>query len=123
MPVYKNPKPIHFTADKPVEKHFHDHDETWLITRGRAQAFMIDRSGRRSEFILEAGDIWMIEVGIEHGCDPVGPDGVDIFPLPGTIPEGSHTPGHYYMEQENYMPTLIVNKRPIDRYKSEPRNA
>jgi len=65
--------------------------------------------------VLNAGDIWMIEAGIEHGCDPIDPE-VLIFPFAGTIPEGSHAPGHYYMEKENYMPTLKVVKTPIERY-------
>jgi len=116
MPVYKNPSAIHFTVDAPVEKHFHDHDETWIITGGKARAFMVDREGRESTFDLEEGDIWMVEAGIEHGCDPIEAGGVHIFPFPGTIPEGSHEPGHYYMEKERYMPTMVVKKGPVDRY-------
>jgi hypothetical protein len=115
MPVFKKPQPIRFTVDAPVEMHFHDHDETWIIMGGRAKAFMVDRDGERSEFDLEEGDIWMVEAGIEHGCDPVDNEGVDIFPFPGTIPEGSHEPGHYYMEREGYMPTMVVRKDPIER--------
>ena len=118
MPVYKNPKPYRHTEQNPVEKHFHDHDETWIIMGGRAKAFMVDRDGRHSEFVLEEGDVWMIEAGVEHGCQPIGE--VLIFPFPGTIPEGSHRPGHYYMEKEGYMPTLYVRKDPIDRYKKTP---
>ena len=115
MVVYKNARPNKHTAQMPVEKHFHDHDETWVIMGGKARAFMVDRAGRRSEFILEKGDIWMVEAGVEHGCDPI--DEVLIFPFSGTIPEGSHKPGHYYMEKEGYMPTLVVRKDPSDRYK------
>jgi len=115
MAIYKRPKPIHFPPDTPVEKHFHDHDETWIILGGRCRAFMIDRSGERSEFLLEAGDVWMIEAGVEHGCEPLD-DGVDIFPFPGTIPDGSHQPGHYDMERERYLPTLRLEKTPLDRY-------
>lgn len=115
MPVYRNPKPIHFTPKNPVEKHFHDHDETWIITAGRARALMVDRDGKREEFDLAAGDIWMVEAGVEHGCDPYE-EGVDIFPFPGTIPRGSHKPGHYYLEKEGYLPTLVVEKQPLDRY-------
>ena len=44
---------------------------------------------------------------------------VRIFPFPGTIPEGSHEPGHYYMEKEGYLPTMNVAKTPIDRYKKD----
>ncbi len=116
MPVYKQPQAIHFTPENPVEKHFHDHDETWVVAGGRCKAFMIDHAGNHEEFVLEAGDIWMVEAGVEHGCEPAE-GGVDIFPFPGTIPEGSHAPGHYYMEQEQYMPTLTVTKTPLDRYK------
>ena len=83
---------------------------------GKAKAYMVDREGNKSEFMLEQGDVWMVEAGIEHGCDPIGDEGVLIFPFPGTLPEGSHEPGHYYMEEEHYMPTLKVEKNPIDRY-------
>lgn len=122
MPVYRNQKSIQFTPDNPVEKHFHDYDETWIITDGQAKAFMIDRNGQRSEFMLEKGDIWMIEAGVEHGCDPLG-KGVLIFPFPGTIPEGSDQLGHCYMEKEHYMPTLYVKKTTIDRYRKEETDA
>jgi len=114
LTLYKNPKPLRFTSRNPVEKHFHDHDETWFIMGGRAIGFMVDRSGEYSEFLLEEGDIWMVEAGVEHGCRPM--DEVLIFPLAGTIPEGSHKPGHYHMEEERYMPTLKVVKKPCDRY-------
>ena len=117
MPLFKNPEPIHFTKDTPVEMHFHDHDETWVVVAGKAQAHRVDRDGERSEFLIQAGDIWMVEAGVEHGCDPIDDEGCDIFPFHGTIPEGSHTPGHYYMDKEHYMPTLHVTKTPIDRYK------
>ena len=115
MPFFKQPKGFRFTKQLPVEKHFHDHDETWVVQEGRAEAFMIDRDGNRKEFPIEKGDIWMVEAGIEHGCTP-GEDGVVIFPFSGTIPEGSHSPGHYYMEKEKYMPTLKVEKKPLNRY-------
>ncbi|MDP7447728.1 MAG: cupin domain-containing protein, partial [Candidatus Latescibacteria bacterium] len=100
----------------PVEKHFHDHDETWIVTRGKCTAFMVDLEGVESEFPLEAGDVWMVEAGVEHGCDPLD-GGVWIFPLNGSLPEGSHKPGHYYMEQENYLPRLTVEKVATDRYR------
>lgn len=116
MPVYKQPKGHRFTKDTPVEMHFHDEDETWIIQDGSCTAFMVDREGNREEFELEAGDIWMVEAGIEHGCNP-HEEGCVIFPFLGTIPEGSHKPGHYYMDKEHYMPTLVVKKTPIDRYK------
>jgi hypothetical protein len=119
MALYKQPKPIPRTPPSPIEKHFHDHDETWVIMGGRAQAFMVDREGEYREFELEKGDIWMIEAGVEHGYNEPTADFLN-FPFPGSMPEGSHTPGHYYMEEEGYMPTLRVTKTPIDRYtKSE----
>jgi hypothetical protein len=112
MAVYKNPQPLRFT--EPVELHFHDHDETWFIMGGRAKAQMVDRDGTRSEFVLEKGDIWMVEAGVEHGCVPE--DEILIFPVSGTRPVGSHAPGHYSMEKERYMPTLRVTKEPCNRY-------
>ncbi len=122
MPVYRKPKPHRWEPGSEVEKHFHDHDETWVIMGGSAKAFMVDRDGQRSEFILEEGDIWMVEAGVEHGCEALE-NGVAIFPVPGTFPEGSHEWGHYYMEKEGYMPTLCVKKTPIDRYRDEGKDA
>ena len=115
MPLFKQPRGFNFTKEHPVEKHFHDHDETWIVTGGSAKAFMVDREGNSQEFMIEKGDIWMVEAGIEHGCEP-GEEGCIIFPFAGTIPQNSHKPGHYYMEKENYMPTLCVEKKPLDRY-------
>jgi len=122
MPVYRQPEPFHFTPENPVEKHFHDHDETWVVTKGKCTAFMIDLNGEYSEFPLEAGDIWMVETGVEHGCNPAE-EGVWIFPFPGTIPEGSHEPGHYYVDREHYLPSLKVVKTPTDRYLKEKGDA
>lgn len=116
MAIYKNPKPNFHPCGEQVEKHFHDHDETWFIMDGRAKAYMVDREGQYHEFILEKGDVWMIEAGVEHGCEALE-EGVAIFPFPGTIPEGSHRYGHYYMENEGYIPTLKVDKTPTDRYR------
>jgi len=109
MPVFKQPQPISFTPEHPVEMHFHDSDETWIIMGGRAMAHSVDREGQGQSFELSAGDIWMVEAGVEHGCDPIG-GSVLIFPFFGTIPEGSHKPGHYYVEKEGYLPTLVVRK-------------
>ena len=114
MPVYKNPKPYSFTPESPVEMHFHDSDETWVIMSGKCLAHSVDRDGKHEDFMLEEGDIWMVEAGIEHGCDPIDGE-VLIFPFMGTLPEGSHKPGHYYFEKEKYMPTLIVKKEPLER--------
>ena len=122
MAIYRKPQPHRFMPDAPVEKHFHDHDETWVIMGGKAKAVMIDRDGAYSEFILEQGDIWMVEAGVEHGCQPLE-DGVLIFPVPGTFPEGSHKWGHYYMDKEHYMPTLCVKKTPLCRYRGEGASA
>ena len=36
MPVYKKPEPIKFTPESPVEMHFHDSDETWIMMGGKA---------------------------------------------------------------------------------------
>ena len=115
MPVFKKPDPLKFTVDTPVEKHYHDHDETWVITHGRVAAYMVDTDGSRQEFELEEGDIWMIETGVEHGCEILTGE-AGIFPFAGTIPDGSHEPGHYYMEDDGYIPSLIVVKIPTDRY-------
>ncbi len=123
MTVYKQPKSYHFAPDAPVEKHFHDYDETWVVTKGRCLAFMVDQDGRREEFVLEAGDIWMVEAGVEHGFDSLGDKGVDIFPFPGSLPEGCHDPGHYYMEKEGYIPRLTVEKTPTDRYEKDTSHA
>ena len=51
------------------EKHFHDHDETWMILSGRGTGFWIDHGGKREEFALEAGDVWMLPAGYEHGSE------------------------------------------------------
>ena len=114
MPLYRKPEPIRFTPEHPVAMHFHDSDETWLVMRGKALAHMVDREGNRKDFEIEEGDVWMVEAGVEHGCDPVT-DEVLIFPFMGTIPEGSHPPGHYYFETERYMPTLVLRKDPLPR--------
>lgn len=118
MPVYRQPKGYTFTPEKSVEKHFHDHDETWIVLSGRLKAFMIDRDGTTDEFELTAGDVWMIEAGVEHGCKILSDEAV-IFPFPGTLPEGCHPPAHYDMEKEGYMPTLKLVKEPLDRYAKE----
>ncbi len=114
MPVYRKPQGHLFTPDTPVEMHFHDEDETWIIQSGSCRARMVDREEREEIFTLETGDIWMVEAGVMHGCKPLG-EGCRIFPFFGTIPEGSHAPGHYYMHRECYMPTLTVRKDPVDR--------
>ena len=104
-----------FTPDRPVEKHFHDHDETWVVLEGKANAYMIDRGGKREEFVLEEGDCWMIEVGVEHGANPISPE-LKLIYIHGVRPPGGHTPGHYYMENEGYIPSFELKKTPTDRY-------
>ena len=114
MPLFRQPHGDLFTADSPVDMHFHDEDETWVIQEGSCRARMVDRDGNEEIFELAAGDIWMVEAGVTHGCKP-SEGGCRIFPFFGTIPEGSHSPGHYAMHREGYMPTLVVRKDPIDR--------
>lgn len=122
MAIYKNPQPHYWKPGEEVEKHFHDHDETWVIMDGSARAYMIAPNGQYHEFILEKGDIWMVEAGVEHGCVALE-NGVAIFPFPGTIPEGAQPYGHYYMEREGYIPRLKVERVPTDRYKGEKTHA
>ena len=98
------------------EKHFHDHDETWLILAGSGTGYWLDCNGIREEFVLEAGDVWMIPAGFEHGS--LGPNSEDfkISVFNGTLPAGCHDPGHYYVEEEGYLPSLRLVKVPCDRY-------
>jgi len=114
MGLYKNLLSKGFTTTH-VEKHFHDHDETWIVLAGKAKAFEVDRSGQRFEYDLETGDVLMIEVGHEHGAEALTPD-LKIAVFTGTIPPGSHKPGHYYMEKERYIPSFELKKNPTDRY-------
>jgi len=78
MPLYKKPQPSRFTPQTPVEMHFHDHDETWVVMGGCARASAVGRDGKAQEFTLEQGDIWMIEAGVQHGCDPARRRGLDL---------------------------------------------
>lgn len=103
------------------EKHFHDHDETWVILQGKGTGYWVDHGGKRKEFDLEAGDVWMIPAGYEHGSEGLkatsknsGDFAIAVFN--GTQPEGSHKPGHYYLEKERYIPTFELRKTPTDRY-------
>ena len=116
MSVIKSGRQIGvFTPERPVEKHFHDHDETWVVLEGRAKAYFIDREGHRDDFMLDKGDCWMIEVGFEHGADPITPEFKLIY-IHGTYSPGCHKPGHYYMEEERYIPSFELKKTPTDRY-------
>ena len=100
------------------EQHFHDHDETWLILAGQGSAFLIDHDGRRDDVQLRAGDVLMIPAGYEHGSQ--GPNTFAMTAVNGTLAEGAHQPGHYYVERERYISTLRLERRPSDRY---PRDA
>ena len=101
------------------EKHFHDHDETWLIVDGCGLGYWIDYDGVREDFVLEAGDVWMIPAGYEHGSDgPNSPDfSVSVFN--GTQAPGCHEPGHYYVEKEGYVPSLQLIKTQTKRYQGQ----
>lgn len=104
-----------------TEKHFHDHDETWLILSGKGWTYWIDHTGRREDFEVAAGDVWMIPAGYEHGSDgqPATGCNSDDFTLAvvnGTLPSGSHNPGHYYVEREGYIPSLELKRISTNRY-------
>ena len=116
MAFFRKPQPLRFTPTSPVEMHFHDHDETWIMMGGKGIATMIDRNGMKTKFEVEDGDIWMVEAGVEHGVMPTT-DELLIFPFGGTIPLGSHKPGHFYLEKEQYMPVLCVAKVPLEEYR------
>jgi hypothetical protein len=75
MPLHKNHMNKGFKLPQ-CEKHFHDHDETWIILKGKGTGYWIDHDGRREEFVLEAGDVWMVPAGYEHGS--VGPNSDDF---------------------------------------------
>lgn len=98
------------------EKHFHDHDETWIVLSGQGTGYWIDPQGQRVEFVLEAGDVWLIPVGYEHGSEGPNSDDFKIAVLNGTMPPGCHRPGHYYLEKEKYIPFFDLTKVPCDRY-------
>jgi oxalate decarboxylase/phosphoglucose isomerase-like protein (cupin superfamily) len=98
------------------EKHFHDHDETWIILKGKGGGYWVDHDGKREEFALEAGDAWLIPVGYEHGSDGPNSEDFTIAVFDGFMPPGCHKPGHYYVEKERYIPTFKLVKNPTERY-------
>jgi hypothetical protein len=98
------------------EKHFHDHDETWLILAGEGTGYWIDHERRREDFALAAGDVWMIPVGYEHGSDGPNSEDFRIAAFNGSAPPGCHQPGHYYVEKEGYLPSFELRKTPTARY-------
>ena len=107
------------------EKHFHDHDETWVVLKGSGTGYWIDPWGKREEFALDEGDVWMIPAGYEHGTDGFketgrNSDDFRICAFNGTVPPGSHKPGHHYVEKEGYLPSLELKKTPTDRYTKPP---
>ncbi|MBT5873216.1 MAG: hypothetical protein HOH43_07330 [Candidatus Latescibacteria bacterium] len=118
MPIYKGLLKKGFLLPE-CEKHFHDHDETWLILSGNGTGYWLDPQGHREEFYLESGDVWMVPAGYEHGS--LGPNSPDfsISVVNGTLPQECHSPGHYYMEREGYIPSLKLEKLPTDRYAIE----
>jgi len=104
-----------------VEKHFHDCDEIWLILAGRGTGYWIDHDGRREDFQLEAGDVWMIPAGYEHGSAGLeetgrNSDDFTIQVFMGTQPPGAQEPRHLYMETERYIPSFRLERAPSDRY-------
>jgi len=98
------------------EKHFHDHDETWVILTGKGTGYWIDHDGKREDFQLEAGDVWMIPVGYEHGSEGLNSSDFTIAVFDGYMPAGCHKPGHYYVEKERYIPTFQLVKTSTSRY-------
>jgi oxalate decarboxylase/phosphoglucose isomerase-like protein (cupin superfamily) len=105
------------------EKHFHDYDETWIILKGRGTGYWIDHQGQRVEFVLEEGDIWMIPAGYEHGSDGPNSEDFEITVFFGTMPLGCHAPGHYYVEKEEYIPVLQMERVSTDRYRKREESA
>ena len=98
------------------EKHFHDHDEAWLILEGTGTAYWIDHEGNREDFELEAGDVVMMLAGYEHGSDGPNSEDFTVNVCIGTRAPGSHEPGHYYVEKEKCIPSLQLVRTPTDRY-------
>ncbi len=98
------------------EKHFHDYDETWLILKGSGNGYWLDHNGQREDFELEAGDVWMIPAGYEHGSEGPNSDDFEISAFIGTQAPGSHPPKHYYVEEEGYIPSFQLLKHPTRRY-------
>jgi hypothetical protein len=101
------------------EKHFHDHDEIWLIQKGKGKGYWIDYYGQRVEFILEPGDVWLIPVGYEHGLSEDASPDFRIWAIIGTQPPNAQGEwGHYYMEKSGYIPSFELRKTQTGRYDS-----
>lgn len=116
MPLHKQIMVNGFKLPQ-CEKHFHDHDETWLIIHGQGTGYYIDHAGQRTDHQLQAGDCWMIPAGYEHGSDGPNSEDFTISVFNGTMAEGAHKPGHYYVEREGYIPHLQLCKTPSHRYR------
>jgi|GEM_PF-248672 len=119
MPIYAQWMKTGFKLPQ-CEKHFHDHDEIWLIQEGQGTGYYIDFQGKRSEFTLHAGDVWMIPTGYEHGSNGPNSEDFTINVFNGTLPAGAHKPGHYYVEEQGYLPQLELRKVATQRYRSRP---
>lgn len=115
MALYKEKLKKGFALPE-CEKHFHDYDETWLILKGRGNGYWLDHAGNREDFELEAGDVWMIPAGYEHGSEGPNSEDFTISGFNGTQSPGSHPPKHYYVEEEGYIPSLQLVKHPTRRY-------
>ena len=102
------------------EKHFHDYDETWIILKGSGVGYWLDHDGKREEFNLEMGDVWMIPAGYEHGSVDCNSSDFQIATFNGTYAPGAHAPQHYYIEAEGYIPKLVLDKVPTQRYRETP---
>lgn len=105
---------------KDCEKHYHEHDEAWLILAGKGTGYWIDPQGKREEFVLEKGDVWMIPVGYEHGSEGPNSEDFKIAVVHGVFPETCHSLGHYYVEKDGYIPSFEIKRTPTDRYKKHP---
>ncbi len=74
---------------------------------------------------VAAGDVLMIPAGCEHGSD--GPNTFAMNAVIGTLAPGAHPPGHYYVEESGYLPSLSLVRTPSERYptgspyRSDPR--
>jgi 2-desacetyl-2-hydroxyethyl bacteriochlorophyllide A dehydrogenase len=120
MPLHKGLMKSGFKLPA-CEKHFHEHDETWLMLEGQAVGFWIDLDGKKELFELQAGDAWMIPAGFEHGLQGQAGEGFTISVFDGSLPPTCHKPGHYHMEKENYLPSLQIVRAPTDRYAARPQ--
>ena len=114
MPLIKKGQNVlTFTPSNPIERHFHNHDEAWIVLEGRATAKLTTKEGS-TEFVLEPGDVWMIEIGEEHEAVPID-EVFKIMYIHGTTTEGVRAGEHLYKEKEKgkYEPSFRLVKAPI----------